>query len=155
MDFKTANTQYTPFYPFKGQNESSLKYAKDTSKFFNQNGLKWPTNDHLVKYFNNEVEELNEAIQDGNKAAIMEEWGDVAYTLADLSRVYNFNPDNALKMSTDKIVERYNMLKEVSPVPIDELNFDQRLEYWDKVKNIQKSKRNLPDGKGKKLNIVY
>jgi len=86
---------------------------------------------------NEEIEELDCAIKGGDKKKIEEEVGDLLFTIANLSRFLDVDPESALKRSTEKFVNRFRDMEshiekyglEIESMTIDELNH-----LWEKAK---------------------
>ena len=86
---------------------------------------------------NEEIEELDCAIKGKDKKKIEEEVGDLLFTIANLSRFLDVDPELALKRSTEKFVNRFRDMEshiekyglEIESMTIDELNH-----LWEKAK---------------------
>ena len=79
-----------------------------------------------------ELEELKEAIEIGDKSNIQEEFGDVLFTMINLSRFLQLNAENSLTNATNKFINRFvdvfslaesrgQNLCELSPIELDDL----------------------------------
>lgn len=54
-----------------------------------------------------ELEELQESIEIGDKSRIQEEFGDVMFTMVNLSRFLQLNAENSLTNATNKFINRF------------------------------------------------
>ena len=54
-----------------------------------------------------ELEELRESIENGDKSNIQEEFGDVMFTIINLSRFLQLNAENSLTNATNKFINRF------------------------------------------------
>lgn len=87
---------------------------------------------------NEELAELKEAAQSGDKAAIEEEMGDLLLTVTSLCRKLGVESEVALSRATDKFIDRFDTVeqavsrqgKEMSELSNDTLN-----DIWDKIKH--------------------
>ena len=98
-------------------------------------GFDWNKIDQVVAKVDEEVNELKEAIliNDG----IDEELGDVLFTLVNLSRHLNLNPEKSLKKSIEKFSKRFKKIEtELSNknIKIKDLTLEELDEIWEKNK---------------------
>ena len=87
---------------------------------------------------NEELAELKEASESGNKAAIEEEMGDLLLTVTSLCRKLGVESEVALSRATDKFIDRFDTVEqEVSRQGKDmsELSNDTLNDIWDKIKH--------------------
>ena len=54
-----------------------------------------------------ELEELKESIRIGDKSNISDEFGDVLFTMINLSRILQLNAENSLTNATNKFINRF------------------------------------------------
>ena len=89
----------------------------------------------VIAKVDEEITELKDAIKI-NKG-INEEFGDVLFSLVNLSRHLDIDPESSLKKSTIKFISRFKKIEE--KVDIEKLS----LEELDKIWNENKEKYNL------------
>ena len=85
-----------------------------------------------------EVCELKEAVEFGNKDAVSEEFGDVLFTAVSLARKLGVDAEETLTFATEKFIARFSRLedaviaegKDVTALSMAELD-----EIWDKIKH--------------------
>ena len=113
----------------------SLIRAVEISKYYSKvSNLDWESSSDLLQVLDDEKNELQAVLKKGNEKEIEEELGDVLFTIANLCRKENINPEIALNESSDKFVKRADVfLKLRSELP--DLSED---ELWDKAKSITK-----------------
>ena len=102
-------------------------------------GFDW---DHKEQVWDKTLEELNEFkveidahIQDQDK--LEAEFGDILFSIVNLARFYNINPDDALEKTNRKFIGRFNKMekaikaesKSLSNMPLVEME-----EYWQRAK---------------------
>ncbi len=75
-------------------------------------GFDWPDQAGPRDKLNEEVTELDEAIANGEPAAIAEELGDVLFSLCNLARHLGINPEVALASTTDKFQRRFQSVEQ-------------------------------------------
>ena len=82
-----------------------------------------------------EISELKEAID--TKQGIEEELGDVLFTIVNLSRHLNINPDQSLRSSINKFMRRFKVIeKDLRSKKIDmkKLSLNELDEIWEENK---------------------
>ena len=98
-------------------------------------GFDWEKNSQVIAKVDEEIAELKDAIKI-NKG-INEEFGDVLFSLVNLSRHLDIDPESSLKKSTIKFISRFKEIEK--KVDIEKLS----LEELDKIWNENKEKYNL------------
>jgi len=84
----------------------SLIRAIEISKLFNKEGLDFSSEKEVIEKLQSEIKEFEDASSEGNLRNIEEELGDVLFTIANLCRIKNVNPEIALNFSSDKFKKR-------------------------------------------------
>ncbi len=99
-------------------------------------GFDWPVLEGAIDKFKEEVLELKNAQDDQQ---LKEEMGDIFFALVNIARMKNINPEEALQLSNDKFLRRFNYIEE--QIKNKGLGFnDYNLEELDKIWNEAKSK---------------
>ena len=70
-------------------------------------GFDWGTVEGVYEKITEEIAELREAERQGNPDLIEEEVGDLLFTVVNLSRFHNVDPEAALRRTLDKFVRRF------------------------------------------------
>jgi len=86
-----------------------------TNKIINivkEHGFKWESTDEIFKKLEEEINELKEAIKSKNDSEIKNEFGDVYFTLINLSNFLKINPESALQKTNIKFLERFSIVEE-------------------------------------------
>ena len=84
-----------------------------------------------------ELKELEEAREKGSICEVEEEFGDLMFSIVNLSRFLKINAENSLTNATNKFINRFVSIellaarenKRLSDLSIDEMN-----ELWERVK---------------------
>lgn len=98
----------------------------------------WSCYNDVVEKLQEELAELNEAIELKEAAAIEEELGDVLFTVVNMSRHLGVEPEAALRRSNEKFSTRFEAVIELADVErinlaeADDLTLD---DLWRKAKN--------------------
>ena len=100
-------------------------------------GFDWDNNSQVMGKVDEEVLELKESMVE-NKG-IDEELGDVLFSLVNLSRHLDIDPELSLKRSTEKFINRFKAIEK--EVDIEKLS----LEELDQIWNKNKEKNSLKD----------
>ena len=98
-------------------------------------GFDWDKKERVLEKLDEEIEELKDAI-DKNEG-IEEELGDVLFTVVNLSRHLDYNPESALKSSIDKFSRRFKKIEKdlkKKNINMKDLSLDELDEIWEKNK---------------------
>jgi MazG family protein len=69
-------------------------------------GFKWPDVKDVLKKVDEQLAELEEALDSGDEGGLADEFGDLMFTLTNLGRLVGLHPETALAHSTSKFVNR-------------------------------------------------
>ncbi len=75
-------------------------------------GFKWESTDEIFKKLEEEINELKEAIKCKSDSDIKNEFGDIYFTLLNLSNFLKINPESALQKTNIKFVDRFSIIEE-------------------------------------------
>ena len=85
-----------------------------------------------------ELREMDEAIEQGNADAIEEEMGDLLLTIASLCRKIGVHPEEALKKATDKFIDRFETLENETVkrgIDMEKSSMETLDAIWDEIKH--------------------
>ena len=77
-----------------------------------EHGFKWESTDEIFKKIEEEINELKEAIKSKNDSEIKNEFGDIYFTLLNLSNFLKINPESALQKTNMKFLDRFSIVEE-------------------------------------------
>ena len=77
-----------------------------------EHGFKWESTDEIFKKLEEEIDELKEAIKSKNDSEIKNEFGDIYFTLLNLSNFLKINPESALQKTNIKFLDRFSIVEE-------------------------------------------
>ncbi|WP_428409368.1 nucleoside triphosphate pyrophosphohydrolase [Hyphococcus sp.] len=104
-------------------------------------GFDWPDARSVLDKIAEETEELKEAMDAGEKDHIEEEFGDLLFVLANLSRHLDIDPESALRRANEKFIRRFRHIEKTFAERGESLA-DARLEemeaVWDEAKAMDK-----------------
>jgi MazG family protein len=100
-------------------------------------GFDWPDTEALWAKVREEMGELEAARRSGDREAIAEELGDLLFTLANVARREDLDPERVLQQANDKFLERFawveRRLGEEGLTP-SEANRDRMERLWEEAK---------------------
>lgn len=100
-------------------------------------GFEWPNKDEVWLKVQEETIEVREAIEQGDKAHIEEEFGDLLFTVINAARIYGVDAENALEKCNRKFKSRFEYVEQCcseNNVEISEAGIDKLENYWQKAK---------------------
>jgi len=100
-------------------------------------GFDWKGPEEVVEKLKEEMSELESAMNKRDSEAIEDELGDVLFTLANLARKLDLNPEEVLKKALNKFVKRFEKMEEKitgQGRQMSELDIDELEAYWQEVK---------------------
>jgi MazG family protein len=100
-------------------------------------GFDWDKNSQVLDKVDEEILELKESII--KDKGINEELGDVLFTLVNLSRHLDIDPELSLKRSTEKFIRRFKVIED--EVDIEKLSLEELDEIWNRNKEKDKLKK--------------
>ncbi len=119
---------------------SLLEAAKLGSRA-RKTGFDWPDVEGIFAKLEEETEELRQAIGDhppspppGAQEAILSEVGDMLFTMVNLARRLNVEPEFALRHTNAKFRRRFAAMEAASPHPLEGLSAAQLESLWSQAK---------------------
>ena len=74
-------------------------------------GFKWESTDQIFEKLEEEINELKESIKSKNASDIKNEFGDIYFTLLNLSNFLKINPESALQKTNKKFLNRFSIIE--------------------------------------------
>ena len=84
------------------------KITKTVKKY----GFKWENSGQIFDKLHEEINELKEAMRSENESNIKDEFGDIYFTLINLSNFLKINPEEALQRTNRKFLERFSIIED-------------------------------------------
>lgn len=112
-----------------------LKLTKKAAKV----GFDWENADQIFAKFDEEIEELKQAISAADKENVAEEIGDLLFVVMNLARHLDVEPETALKKTNRKFRQRFKFIEDEIKVRGIDLK-DATLEDMDELWNTSKDK---------------
>ena len=119
----------------------ALTHAIKVQKKASQLNFDWVNSEEILDKINEEVKELREASAASEKIAVEEEFGDVLFSLVNLGRKLDVDPEKSLGVSIKKfkkrISESIKLIKE-KKIPHKQLTDKKLLAIWEQAKDLLK-----------------
>ena len=101
-------------------------------------GFDWKKSEDVLQKLDEEILEFKEELNKKDKASLEDEFGDILFSLINLSRYYKINPYDALEKSNRKFTKRFKSLekkikktnKEIIDLDLKEIDY-----LWKQAKN--------------------
>jgi tetrapyrrole methylase family protein/MazG family protein len=74
-------------------------------------GFDWESKDQVWEKLEEELKEFQEALSKGQEHMLREELGDILFTLVNLARFIDVDPEDALRRVTNKFAERFRYIE--------------------------------------------
>jgi len=99
-------------------------------------GFDWVKLEDIYEKMFEEIEELKKAEGSGQTEAIRQEIGDLLFTIVNISRFHNIDPEDALRFTSNKFVRRFNYIEK--NINLGGSTLTEMDKLWDEVKGIEK-----------------
>jgi MazG family protein len=115
----------------------ALMRAQKVQKKASRVGFDWNAAAEVVAKVEEELDELKSALAAGNETAVAEEMGDLLFSLVNLSRKLDLDPEMTLNAATDKFITRFRAVEQGATAAgkrVEECSADELNAYWDAEK---------------------
>ena len=115
----------------------ALLRAQRVGEKASQVGFDWEKTSDVIEKVKEELEELQEAIEDGEKNSIEKEWGDLIFSLVNLGRFLKLDAEVSAHKTIDRFIHRFNRIEEKAKErnkTLSELTLREMDELWGEVK---------------------
>ena len=115
----------------------SLKIQKKAASL----NFDWENETQVLNKIDEEIYELKDALKVNNKKMIEEELGDLFFTIINLSRRLNLDPEQTIRKANKKFISRFNEMEnfiEDNKLKWHNLKKHDFKNLWNKVKNNQR-----------------
>lgn len=102
-----------------------------------QVGFEWENTEQVWEKVKEEMEELQDAIKEGDKKKTEEELGDLFFSLVNYARFLQVDPENALELTNKKFIGRFNSMEEEAMKDgknMMDMTLEEMDSIWDKIK---------------------
>lgn len=101
-------------------------------------GFDWEHKTQVWGKFEEELKELNQALDSKREDEIEDEFGDVLFSLINYARFIKVNPETALERTNKKFIKRFQFIEfqaKKSKRSIEQLTLEEMEAYWQEAKN--------------------
>ncbi len=106
-------------------------------------GFDWPDARAVLDKIAEETGELTEAMESADKEHIEEEFGDLLFVLANLSRHLDIDPESALRRANEKFIRRFRHIEKTFAErgeSLKDASLDEMEAVWNEAKALDKKK---------------
>jgi len=107
-----------------------------------QVGFEWDHKEQVFEKIQEELQELQEAVQSNNPDHIEEELGDVMFSLVNYARFLNTDADLALERTNRKFMQRFQLMEETARKEgkkLQDMTLEEMDAIWNKIKQLHKT----------------
>ena len=104
-------------------------------------GFDWEKREDVWEKVKEEISEFQTEVEKMDQAKATSELGDVLFSLINVARLYKINPDNALEMTNQKFIRRFNYVEEHSlkqGLDMKQMTIDELESLWQQAKQEEK-----------------
>ena len=97
----------------------------------------WKETQQVWEKLQEELAELKQAINENNRESIEDEFGDLLFTMVNLSRFLKVNPEDSLRKSINKFSDRFRRMEEEikkSDQSLEKMSLVEMDKIWDEIK---------------------
>ena len=131
------NLKYDSLMDDVPKNLPSLTRAKKLQKRAARVGFDWPSSKEVMAKIQEEILELEIERKANNRENISEEIGDILFTLVNLTRHFNLDPEDIMRKSNLKFENRFRAMENHAKdnnLALDKLSLEELEEIWQKIK---------------------
>ena len=103
-------------------------------------GFDWEERSQVWEKVKEEIAEFQTEVEQMDQAKAEQEFGDVLFSLINAARLYKINPDNALEMTNQKFIRRFNYVEQHSirqGRPLKEMPLAEMDALWNEAKRLE------------------
>ena len=103
-------------------------------------GFDWEDASGAFGKLEEEMGELREAYESGDSASVLEEFGDLLFSMVNVSRFLDINPEEALNGCTEKFIRRFEYMEKSAVSEgrsLDDMTLEEMDKLWVEAKGIE------------------
>jgi tetrapyrrole methylase family protein/MazG family protein len=100
-------------------------------------GFDWEKDEDIVKKLDEEVIEFKDVLKNTDRDKIKEEAGDILFTIVNILRFIDINPEEALSTAVQKFIQRFKFIERESVKEnksLNDMSLSEMDELWNKAK---------------------
>tara|TARA_B100000989_G_scaffold298625_1_gene288808 strand:+ start:926 stop:1699 length:774 start_codon:yes stop_codon:yes gene_type:complete len=102
-------------------------------------GFDWDKKEEVIEKVYEEIKELEEELNVSNQKKVKEELGDLIFSIINMARFINIDPEEALESTNIKFINRFQYMEEKitkDKKNLKEMSLDEMNKYWNSSKKI-------------------
>ena len=130
---------YTEELKHVGKNLPSLMRAEKVQKKASKIGFDFDKVESAMDKVIEELKEVKDVYKSNNKAKILEEIGDLLFSVVNVSRFLDIEPESALHCTIEKFIKRFDYMEKVSlerGMKLEEMSLNGMDSLWNEAKTI-------------------
>ncbi|CBZ05435.1 nucleoside triphosphate pyrophosphohydrolase [Clostridium botulinum] len=116
----------------------ALMRADKVQKKASKVGFDWDNIEDAMKKIIEEYKEIEDVYKSKNKVKILEEIGDLLFSVVNVARFLDIDPENALNYSIDKFINRFQYIEDEAISmgrQLDNMSLEEMDKLWKEAKN--------------------
>ncbi|AVQ39938.1 nucleoside triphosphate pyrophosphohydrolase [Clostridium botulinum] len=133
-----GNKTYTDSIRHIAKTLPALMRADKVQKKAAKVGFDWDNIEDAMKKITEEYKEIEDVYKSKNKVKILEEIGDLLFSVVNVARFLDIDPENALNYSIDKFINRFQYIEDEAIAmgrSLDNMSLEEMDELWKEAKN--------------------
>ncbi|HDK7158200.1 TPA: nucleoside triphosphate pyrophosphohydrolase [Clostridium botulinum] len=133
-----GNETYTDSIRHIAKTLPALMRADKVQKKAAKVGFDWENIEDAMKKIIEEYKEIEDVYKSKNKVKILEEIGDLLFSVVNVARFLDIDPENALNYSIDKFINRFQYIEDEAIAmgrSLDNMSLEEMDELWKEAKN--------------------
>ena len=133
-----GNKTYTDSIRHIAKTLPALMRADKVQKKAAKVGFDWDNIEDAMKKITEEYKEIEDVYKSKNKVKILEEIGDLLFSVVNVARFLDIDPENALNYSIDKFINRFQYIEDEAISMgrnLDNMSLEEMDELWKEAKN--------------------
>ncbi len=133
-----GNETYTDSIRHIAKTLPALMRADKVQKKAAKVGFDWDNIEDAMKKIIEEYKEIEDVYKSKNKVKILEEIGDLLFSVVNVARFLDIDPENALNYSIDKFINRFQYIEDEAIAigrDLDNMSLEEMDELWKEAKN--------------------
>jgi len=112
----------------------ALMRAEKIQKRAAKTGFDWPDTDGPYEKLTEEIQEVKDAVTEGNPDEIESEIGDLLFSVVNLARKLKVDPEVALRSANNKFTRRFSAIEDKAQPNLQSLSLDEMEALWQAAK---------------------
>lgn len=112
----------------------ALMRAEKLQKRAAKQGFDWPDTEGPIEKIREEIEEVSEAVISQDQNQVEAEIGDLLFSVVNLARKLNVEPENALRHANSKFTKRFNHIEDNAKPDLNSMSLDEMELLWQSAK---------------------